>query len=331
VTSSPSQNAEEPPSLLRVLASVVSGALFGLFLSRLRAPVGRSTGAEHGQNTVDQEPRRRETEPSNALRVVVESLPSAETLSGKQRAREARKEWYQWGMLGVQTLTLGAVVVYACLTYKQWRTMQYSFNESQHQTRIYQQQLETAARPWIKIVGVKTRGDGAVVPALSFQKSLGNQQATFQLDIAVRNIGHSVADLAVRFELFFPMWKDFGNAVPAEERRFCESPMGKALPDYYPKFVLFPDEPFDWYGAGASYVDASNTNHFPQLGDQAYVIPVVIVCANYRLGSLPNPYQTSAVFEVFRTDNRTRFFEAGVGVPAKRIFLLRNELLDDAY
>jgi hypothetical protein len=199
------------------------------------------------------------------------------------------------------------------------------------QQRTMQAQLELQERPWIKVTDVQTRGNDPVVPALSFQNSVGYQQATFQLKVSVKNIGHSVAEIAVRYDLFLPLWENFDTSVTNKEKSFCDSEMGSARAGYYPSRILFPDETFDWYGAAAQIVSESNVNRSPTSGDAKWIIPVVIVCANYRLKSLPSNYQSRAVYEVFRKDNRTRFFEPGVGMPADKIFLLRNDLKDFAY
>ena len=50
----------------------------------------------------------------------------------------------------------------------------------------------------------------------------------------------------------------------------------------------------------------------------------------WQFGDSPAIYQTSALYEVFRKDDRTRFFEVGKGVPASEILLIRNEPADDA-
>ncbi len=197
-------------------------------------------------------------------------------------------------------------------------------------------QLELSERPWIKIVDVKTQGDNQIIPALSFQKvgpykDVG-QQATFQLVLSLKNIGHSVADVAASYELFFPIWDGNGywNVISSEQKRFCDSPAGK-VPQFYPKFVVFPDELFDWHGAAAGLINPSVTNHLRDQGETGYILPVIIVCVNYRLRTLENSYQTRTIYEAFHVEDRTRFFRIGEGIPAKKILLIRNEMADDAY
>jgi hypothetical protein len=86
------------------------------------------------------------------------------------------------------------------------------------------------------------------------------------------------------------------------------------------------------YGSGSAIVNAETTNYFsdrtPAVG---YVLAVVAVCVNYQFGDSPKVYQTRALYEVFRKDDRSRFFDVGVGVPARKIFLIRNPSGDAAY
>lgn len=193
-------------------------------------------------------------------------------------------------------------------------------------------------RPWIKITDVKTRGEGPLIPALSFQRSptwpVGQSQATLQLQISLKNVGHSPARLSVDFELFLPLWENgYSGVIYREKRRFCREFAKRELEvDPSLQIILFPDESHDWYGAGATMVNNKVVNYFSDdRGTVPYILPVVAVCTNYQLGDSPTIYQTSALYEVFRKNDRTRFFEVGKGIPASEIFLIRNEASDDAY
>jgi hypothetical protein len=201
-----------------------------------------------------------------------------------------------------------------------------------------QRQLEASERPWLKITDVQTRGNSQLVPALSFQHSpnwpQGTQQATFQLDIAYKNIGRSVARVTVDFQLFLPLWKNgYSDVILADEKQFCDS-VTRINPTPSLQVINFPgDEPYHWSGAGAAIVNTEDTNYFsdrPPAG-VGYILPVVAVCVNYQFGNSPKIYQTRALYEVFRKDNRTRLLEVGRGVPARKIFLIRNPSGDAAY
>jgi hypothetical protein len=238
--------------------------------------------------------------------------------------------WVYYGQLQVMRGQLGEIV-------RQYPELNKSADAAKGAADSAANQLELSERPWIKIVGVRTLGDNPIIPALSFQRigptNAINQQATFQLVVSLKNVGHSVADVALRFELFLPLWDSGGywNVISAEQKRFCDSPGGKASPDFYPKFVVFPDESFDWHGAAAGLITPGVTNHLVNHAETGYILPVLMICANYRLRNLENAYQTRTIYEAFHVEDRTRFFNIGEGVPARRILLMRNEMADDAY
>jgi hypothetical protein len=238
--------------------------------------------------------------------------------------------WVYYGQLRVMRGQLGEIA-------KQYPELKRSADAAKVAADTAANQLELSERPWIKIVDVKTLGDNPIIPALSFQR-IGpfkdiSQQATFQLIVSLKNIGHSVADVAVRFELFFPLWDSGGywNVISAEQKRFCDSLAGRGTPEFYPKFVVFPDESFDWHGAAVGLTSPSVTNHLANHPGTGYLLPVLMICANYRLRTLDHNYQTRTIYEAFHAEDRTRFFTIGEGVPAKRILLMRNEMADDAY
>jgi hypothetical protein len=215
---------------------------------------------------------------------------------------------------------------------KQYPEMQKSSNAAKTAADI----AELSERPWIKIVDVKTRGNNPVVPALSFTGfghgpfPKGNQQVNFQIDVSLKNVGHSVADLAVDHELFLPLWDMYFNMIMAEEEKFCGQSW-HAKSESPAKAELFPDESFDWYGASGAFPAQDHINHFDKGNPAGYVIPTEVVCVNYRLSGSDKVYQTRALYEVFRRDNRTRFFDTGIDVKARDIFLIREQFGDSAY
>lgn len=96
--------------------------------------------------------------------------------------------------------------------------------------------------------------------------------------------------------------------------------------------IAYPgDEPLHWNGVGAHLVKPENTNYFSDRPGVGFIVPSLAVCINYQFGDSPKVYQTRAFYEIFRQDDRTRFFEVGVGRPEKDIFLIRYPYLDAAY
>ncbi len=203
--------------------------------------------------------------------------------------------------------------------------------EMQTQTRTAQQQLEAASRPWIKITEAKPWGDGPVIPALNFKQSpigAATIAASLHFLLGMKNVGHSVAEVALRSELYIPAWQDFGQALPEEKKRFCSSPYGSAK-EWYPSVMLFPDEPPYQWGQEAGHVVESSSGI--RIDNQQVVALALIVCVNYRIRPTPKKYQTSAVYDVIRKGGGPRFFQLNIGTPADQLWLERNTTYDDAY
>lgn len=212
---------------------------------------------------------------------------------------------------------------------------------------------ELSERPWIKILGLKTLGNNDLIPALSFQgfghgpfPHVSSRAVTFQTKFSVKNVGHSVAEILDRHELYLPLWgngEKFEDNILAEQRRFCDKsqPIESNLPW---GVILFPDEVSELGGGAMAPVTPERVDHLRQINpadsfppiikknQNGYVIPVVIVCIDYRLaGSANKTYQTRAVFEIIRKDDRTRFFDVGVDSKERDIEVIRNQLGDAAY
>jgi hypothetical protein len=222
----------------------------------------------------------------------------------------------------------------------QMRATKIAAKAAQHSAEAAKTQAEIAElaeRPFIKIVDVKTRGNNPIVPALSFQypgpPNAKGTQATFQLQIFLKNIGHSVTTVDVDFDLFLAHSDSnrFSDEIIGEESKFCDSFLSQNRHVPTLRAVIFPDDPYEWNGAAASIVGAQNINYFPDTGKTGFIVPVVVICTNYHLWGSEKTYQTRALYEVFRSDNRTRFFEVGRGMPAEHIFMQKDPFGDYAY
>ncbi len=136
----------------------------------------------------------------------------------------------------------------------------------------------------------------------------------------------------VSYDLFLASWSstEFSTQMLQEEKRFCDL-IANNKPSPATRFILFPDEAFDRYGAAAAIVRPDSINQVKGMNTAGVIVPVVIVCANYQLTGSTKIYQTRTLYEVFRSDNRTRFFDVGHGIPASQIFMQRDNNADDAY
>jgi hypothetical protein len=305
------------------------------FRKEFRKALNDFQKALHKQTEATQEAAKSQQEQTDAYKLFLAKLDNRPTGESYTKTDKESRKPMEWIKLAVEIAMLFVVAAYAAVTSFQLVEMKIASDAAARSADTAQQQLEASERPWIKILNVKTRGESQIVPALSFQRSSswpkGTQQATFQVDITYKNIGRSVARVTADFELFLPLWKDgYSNVILADEKKFCDS---VTMVDPAQSVVIFPDDaPAHWYGAGAAIVNSDTTTYFsdikPGIG---FVLPVMVICINYQLVGSPKVYQTRALYEVFRKDNRTRFFEAGIGVPAHKIFLIRNPYGDAAY
>ncbi len=175
------------------------------------------------------------------------------------------------GQLRVMRGQLGEII-------KQYPELQKSADAAKTAAEI----AELSERPWIKIVGIKTRGNNPIIPALSVQGfghgpfPNGARQVTFQIAVTLKNIGHSVADITVDHELFLPLWKDYFASIMAEGKSFCDKSW-HIKSESPAKAVLFPDDaPFTWYGGAVALVTEDHINHFSGGDPAGYIIPTVI-------------------------------------------------------
>jgi hypothetical protein len=200
----------------------------------------------------------------------------AENVSN-ELAREFR--WVEFAQIisnaGLLIVGIVAVCIYTGQLTEMRRTTkaaQDSADAAKQAATVAQDQLELAERPWIKITDVKTVGNNPLIPAFSFQGlghgpfPNGNKQATFQLKISMKNVGHSLAFLSADFELFFPAWKEnFEDIILTEETKFCDASAQKT-PNKYLTRIVFPEEPPRMergWRSGSRPIDASSKYYQP--------------------------------------------------------------------
>jgi hypothetical protein len=262
----------------------------------------------------------------------------SDTRTGTDNQKAVPPKWFRrpewWGALFTGLLVFVGIVT-AKLFLRQ-------LGEMGTENNTAQKQLELSERPWIKLVDLKTLGNNSLIPALSFQGfgygpfPQGNKQATFQIKISLRNIGHSLAFVTADFELFLPAWTDkFEDTLLDEEKRFCDTSAQKP-PNKYLNRIVFPDEPLEWSGAGVQKValpmlPGNVLNHIPEDPKGDYILPTVITCANYTFPGSSNRYQTRTLFIVVHQQTGIRFFKTAVDVPERDLRILRDDTADNAY
>jgi hypothetical protein len=188
MSSLPSQNPDEPSGLLKILGAFFSGVLFGLFFSKLRAPIEQPIRTDRTQDNAEDERRGGQNIPDQPVRVVVERLPPSNPPTHEQQAEKKRDRRPQWWIFIVNIFTLAAVIVYACITAKLWHTAE--------------KQIELGERAW---VGIDTK---AVVNQIG---------PDFNVQYVVKNVGHSAALIVIIGE---PIQK--GSDWRTRQRELCD-------------------------------------------------------------------------------------------------------------
>jgi hypothetical protein len=198
-------------------------------------------------------------------------------------------------------------------------------------------QLELTNRAWIKIEEVKPRGNGPVVPSLSFQDlnitgpPQVKQQAFLNFEIRGKNVGLSTAlSVTVIPELFLARWENgYSVKVAAEEKRFCE--LREKDSGNFPGTAqaVFPGEPFTYTGGTGGAITNEVMNFFTDFPGGPYILPVLIGCVDYQFQASAIHHHVRFVYEVFHAaEPHTRFFLAGNGVKADELSFIRNEADD---
>jgi hypothetical protein len=229
-------------------------------------------------------------------------------------------------------LSCGLLVINVFTLRSNRHAVEVTEKNAKNQLDAMQRQLELQQRPWIKITEIKAWGKGPVIPAFHFRKFSNAAAAPIGADLyfmlGMKNVGHSVAEVALRSELYVPPWEKFGQTLPEEKKKFCSAPHSE---EWYPSVMLFPDEPpYQWGQEAMHFVEASSGTRVN--GQQQIVAAAVIVCVDYRIRTAQKTYQTSAVYDILpQGGGKLRLFQLDARVPADQLRLERNPLYDDAY
>jgi hypothetical protein len=114
MTSSPSQNPDEPSGLLHTLAIVFSGFLFGFFLSKLKAPIQDSAEPIHPQDSTGN--RKTEAKPPLPVAVTIESYPPP-TVSEEEKANKGEEKFLKRGNFVAGCITALITMGILCVTW----------------------------------------------------------------------------------------------------------------------------------------------------------------------------------------------------------------------
>jgi len=144
--SSSPHNSPERPALLDILVSAFSGALFVLFLSKLRSPIDKAADSRHSHGStnrsaddpVDHSPRRVRFTETN----------SRPTPPQREHAEAPERWWKRWKpyVFLLNLATFAVVAWYACVTNRIW-------HEMRRTNELTQETLWRQNQPWVGIPG----------------------------------------------------------------------------------------------------------------------------------------------------------------------------------
>lgn len=205
--SSPPQNPDEPSGLLKTLASVFSGVLFGLFLSKLNTPHDDSKRTVNTQDNAGEESVDRHDLAYRSARTMTAMEPPQPPPHQYYPTDERRDRYSRW-VFWVQLLTLIALIVYAAFTYGLLCETHKSVQQADNNFRIDQ-------RAWVTIseIPVDSKKDGDWTVHLVF-KNTGRTPAK---NFTIKVVGEPVAKggKIIAEECFLP-----GHGVIAPEGIF---------------------------------------------------------------------------------------------------------------
>jgi len=228
-----SQNSPEPRGLLYILLYVFGFVSFWFF-SKLRAPVEQSIGSSSTENNAYNERNSRQNVSPSPTRVIVERFPPSETPKEEWKTEKKKDRKPQWGIVVVNVLTLGAIIVYAVITGKMWREMR-------KQTRNQADASINAERAWLGLDGpIKIEAFRNAPPRMLL---ISNYR--------VKNFGHGPAFKAISSGWFSDSFDD----MKMRAEHSCESlmdftkgtiPVGKGI-EQPPAMgrLLFREQGFD--------------------------------------------------------------------------------------
>lgn len=266
------------------------------------------------------------------------SLLSQSALQARRDSNENSK---------VTAKQLAALQAQIIVAQKGTLALQGQLKEAQRTTDIAATNLELNNRAWLKITDIKPRGDGEIVPALSYQDlhvtgmvDPPQQQAFLNFEFNAKNVGNSAAiNIQVFPELYLAKWHDgYSKDVSDEEARFCEviernKEKGEKVgsrPVVATGGPIFPGDTYTSYMGMAGYITRKTTNVFSDMNG-SYILPVLIGCVDYQFQSSALHHHVRFVYEAFHAQpNGSRFFLIGEGVKAKDMQLIRNEADDYA-
>ena len=141
--SSPSQNSDEPPSLLKILASVFSGVLFGLFLSKLDTPTEKGRESIHPKDN----PRPETALGSLQVPITTQVPPTPAEHYHSDRRKDNTPRWKKRTEIVAVGIAFGLLVANGFVTVGTWKAA----NATRDSVALARKNAHFDQRAWLGI------------------------------------------------------------------------------------------------------------------------------------------------------------------------------------
>jgi hypothetical protein len=298
VSSSSPQNSPEPRVLPYILLSAFA-FLVGWFFSKKALPIHERKAGITPQDDTGKEGNG----PPKQVPIIPNVVPAPLSKDKSQYCRHPHTPWWK---TTAELIGIGAVVVYAIVSYFQWDTSH--------------RQFEATERPWLKV----SFSDNAV--------NFADGSMLFSMHAHITNVGHSVATgviIPIKMFLASDANSIFKEPLKRQEE-LCDAIENKSVSVQQNEtaIAIFPGSGDDslllGQGFSKSEIDATPTVN-PNFQIK-HLLPIIVGCVDYQYGASTHHHQTRFIYEVQRLDPAVSpnifTIEVGKDVPAPNVALV---------
>jgi hypothetical protein len=262
-------------------------------LAELRA-ISASLFATHKDTEATPEQQHTHKQTQQTPPILRAELQIPEAIERDRKIQNRKKVRREWVVIGVNVLTLFAVIAYAWINYHMLYEMEKATKAAQQSANTAISQLEITDRPWVKVVPKKwssiTFGDKG--------------DMRFSAILTLSNIGKSVAtDVTVNHGAFVPAPNAVFDEPQKRQATLCKEPPQGAL-----RVTLFPTDTTDLGIADSISKRDMEANTVPPPPGLTRpkppgkrVSPFLYGCIDYKSGNGIKHHQTGFVYNIVRT------------------------------
>jgi hypothetical protein len=247
-----------------------------------------------------------------------------ETENLHQTTRQANGVWCTFG---VALLALAVSVIGACFIFSELDAAWITADQTKRQADATVAQAENMDRPWIKTLLFEHPRIDFTGPGMPDKFDIPNEKIEVFLNgkTLIKNVGRTTAiHVRIFAKLVVKRWESGWIDFPQEQILACSEV--KDIAGY--ETTLFPEDPSD-EGTFVKGVYLSQDN-ISMAGEVKYIAPAIVGYIDYMFSSSQKHHETRFVYEMIRSDDRSRIFTLGQDVDETGITLIRDARYDYA-